>query len=466
MRSMFLVPICTAVMAAASAVAVHSFPNADFGFFRDLQLDAHSEQLFGIVTPIEASSTESVGATDANADPASLITVAKGLRVHVVTAVPNAGANIDQMVLWPNDQNPTHLIAANEEGPAQAGLQRIRLSDGLVETILSGTSSGDPVRRTPWGTILLGEENGTDGWLIEIANPLTTTGVIFTRTTGASSDPAHVVARPAPGRLSWESIALYSTGVMYYGDENRPSAGTPGGAYFKFIPSTPWTGQPGIANSPLVAGAVYGLRLGKRSGNSDYGQGTETGMGTWIPVTSSPNGNLRSLAATLKLTGYYRPEDMEIDPVALSEKKVRFCSNNTGNESQDHLWGETICTTDGTIAQSLANTAIPEVQNFVLGSSEFAMMDNIAYEPVHGNWVINEDGDGADFGRNNDIWSCLPDGDDADDQSDGCVRVATLNDLTAETTGGLFDKLGNHYYVSIQHNITGHGVVLDITGWR
>jgi hypothetical protein len=92
----------------------------------------------------------------------------------VVSAVPNLAPNIDQMVLWPNDQNPTHLIVANEEGVAQPGLQRIRLSDGLAETILTGTTSGDPVRRTPWGTILFGEETA-DGWLIEIADPLTTT---------------------------------------------------------------------------------------------------------------------------------------------------------------------------------------------------------------------------------------------------------------------------------------------------
>jgi secreted PhoX family phosphatase len=102
----------------------------------------------------------------------------------------------------------------------------------------------------------------------------------------------------------------------------------------------------------------------------------------------------------------------------------------------------------------------------VLGSADFAMVDNIAYQPGLGNWVINEDGDGPEVGRNNDIWSCLPDGDDPDDQSDGCVKVVTLNDLTAESTGGVFDKSGTHYYVSIQHNVTGHGVVLDITGWR
>ena len=460
------------VVGLATTAAAHEFEHRgfgfDFGLFRDHQLDAHSERLFGVERGLDASSTESIGATDANADPTKLVTLAKGLRAHVVTAQPNAGPNIDQIALWPNDRFPTHLIVANEEGPAQAGVQRIRLSDGLVETILSGTSAGDPVRRTPWGTILFGEENGTDGWMIEISDPLHTTGVTFNRATGVSSDPVHVAARPALGRMSFEGIALYPNGMLYYMDENRPLNGVPGGAYFKFIPATPWNGTPvtDLSASPLIAGSIYGLRLGKRSGNTDYGQATQTGLGTWIPVTSVPNTNLRAAAAALKLTGYYRPEDAEVDPVALAAGNVRFCANNTGNESQDHNWGETICVTDGTLVQATANTAVPEVQYLVLGSADFAMPDNIAFEPIHGNFVINEDGDGAEVGRNNDIWSCLDDGDDADDQSDGCVRVISLNDLTAESTGGVFNKWGDHYYVSIQHNVTGHGVVLDITGWR
>ena len=465
MRSRFIVLTCAAALAAASAGAVHAFGPYDFGLFRDAQLDAHLEQLFGIVAPVDVSSTESIGATDASADPTKLVTLAKGLQAHVVTAVPNAAPNFDMMVLWPNDQNPTHLIVANEEGSAQPALQRVRLSDGLVETILTGTTSNDPVRRTAWGTILLGEEAG-DGWLVEIANPLTTTGVTFNRATGVSSDPVHVIGRPAVGHLAFEGIALYPSGVMYYGDENRPLNGTPGGAYFKFVPAAPWNGQQGIANSPLAAGTVYGLRLGKRSGNTDYGQATQTGLGTWITVTSTPNTNLRAAAATLKLTGYYRPEDIDIDGEALAEGSVRFCGNNTGNEGQDKNWGETICITDGTLAQALANTATPEAQYFVLGSWDFAMMDNIAYQPGRGNWVIHEDGDGPEVGRNNDLWSCLEDGQDADTLSDGCARIGTLNDLTAEWTGGVFDKYGTHFYVSVQHNITGHGVILDITGWR
>ena len=46
------------------------------------------------------------------------------------------------------------------------------------------------------------------------------------------------------------------------------------------------------------------------------------------------------------------------------------------------------------------------------------------------------------------------------------MRIGTLNDLNAEWTGGFFDATGEHFYVSVQHNVTGHGVVLDITGWR
>jgi hypothetical protein len=76
---------------------------------------------------------------------------------------------------------------------------------------------------------------------------------------------------------------MYPNGVMYYSDENRPAQGAPGGAYFKFIPSNPWSGDAPITtlnDSPLTNGKVYGLRLGRRSDNTDYGQGSNTGLGT------------------------------------------------------------------------------------------------------------------------------------------------------------------------------------------
>lgn len=156
----WLLPAIAVLGLTTGALAFSGF---DFGLFRDDQLEAHSSQLFGFVEGIEHSSTESVSKATAEADPTSLITVAKGLQVRVVSAAANLAANVDQMALWPNDLNPTHLIACNEQGTAQPGVQRIRISDGAVETILTGTSSCDPVRRTPWGTIIVAEEVGPGG---------------------------------------------------------------------------------------------------------------------------------------------------------------------------------------------------------------------------------------------------------------------------------------------------------------
>jgi secreted PhoX family phosphatase len=306
-----------------------------------------------------------------------------------------------------------------------------------------------------------------------LIDPLNTTGVTLNRATGVFSGgtgAGNFAVRSALGRTSYEGVAIYPNGVVYYGDEQRPSTGTPGGAYFKFIPSTLRDPNAGaitsLDQSPLASGAVYGLRLGKRSGNTDYGQGSNTGLGTWIAIPPAADPDLRAQAAALKLTGYYRPEDLAIDPVALAAGNVSMCGNNTGNESDDHNWGEAICITDGTMAEAAANTAVPEVQFFQVGTPERQMVDNIAYQPGRGNWVLHEDADSENTGKNNDLWDCLPDGGDDDQLSDGCIRIATLNDLTAEWTGGVFDASGKRFFVSIQHNVTGYGVLLEVTGWK
>ena len=97
------------------------------------------------------------------------------------------------------------------------------------------------------------------------------------------------------------------------------------------------------------------------------------------------------------------------------------------------------------------------------------MPDNIAYQPGRGNWIIHEDGStGPSFDgtRNNDLWDCLDDGADDDTLSDGCIRIATLNDLDAEWTGGFFDPSGTALLRQHPAQLSGFGTILDITGWK
>jgi hypothetical protein len=469
----------------------HHRPSLDFGQKVEALARFQSLELFGTFGTLAESSTKSLSAAEAEATPAGLLTVAPGLRVKVVSAAANLAPNIDQMFLWPNANHPTHIIACNEQGSGQVGVQRIELKSGKAENIIaSGLSGCDPARITPWGTVVVGEEAGTNGRVFEILDPLHTTNVAVPSTGfSATSDPAHVVGRPALGQFSFEGIGILPNGLVYLTDENRPGSGgigNPGGALIKFIPTQLWSGgSAGISSldqSPWVDGSLFGFRVGRNSGNTDVGQGNEYGRGVWVPITGTAPINLRAAASALKLTAYYRPEDMSVDHEALEEGEVRVCGTNTGQEvpdtdpNGDNHWGEIYCVTDGTLVEASTisitggiNTAsIPEYHTLILGTPDFAMPDNLDIQPRRGNFVMTEDGEGAIYPtpHNNDLWDCLDDGDDADTLSDGCVRVMSLNDLTAEPTGGFFDGSGTHFYVSIQHNITGHGVILDVYGWR
>jgi len=466
--------------AGALAFGAGALAGSDFGSDVQSELAHKSRKLFGVTKPLAASSPESITATAAAADPTRLVTLARGLDAHVVTT--GSGPNTDMIALWPNSDHPTHLIACNEQGTTAPGLQRIELATGAVQTIVTGTSTCDPAKRTPWGTIIFGEETA-NGQLLELIDPLSTTGVQYNRATGVFSggtNPQNLVRRTALGQLAYEGLGLLPNGVLYYGDEQRPANGTPGGGFFKFIPTAPWSGGPPISDlndSPFTAGSVYALRIGLRvegsTGAIDYGQGNNVGAGSWIPVCSdvtatptrctSTNPSLRNFAATNKTTGYYRPEDLEADEAALAAGQAKVCGANTGIE-EFATYGEVVCITDGTVDEATANTATPEAHYLVIGDPQFAMPDNVTYQPNRGNWLVHEDGD--QLQGNNDLFSCLPDGTDDNLLSDGCVRIASLNDLNAELTGGIFDASGSILYISVQHNVTGHGVVLAITGWK
>jgi secreted PhoX family phosphatase len=458
----------------------------DFGRFVERQLRERAPQLLGINHPLEESALGPFAG-----DAASAIQVADNLKVRVISTAVDPAA--DMIAMWPDDSRPTHLFVCVEGGVN--GVQRIDLSrpaGANATTIVTGTVSCDPIRRTPWGTIVFGEE-ASDGGFYEIINPtsITTPAAITNRGQGTTSDP-RVVKRKAVGSLAFEGQAILPDGTMYFGDELRPGtsagAGSPGGGIYKFVPAFPRTVDAPITDlsqSPLTVGRVFGLAL---STGNDNGQGTEIGVGTWIEVSaaavSDANGNINLRKAQLAqhFTGNYRPEDMDLDPIAFARGEVRACWTNTGRMTNGGnsvvegaaVYGEVMCLTDTrSDLATVASGAVPQAVRFVAGNPDFNFFDNVAFQPHTGNLVVLEDGevevgraDGTTELRGNDLLICLPDGRDRDVMSDGCVRFASLRDTTSEPTGFIFTASGRSAFVNLQHRGIGQGALLEISGFR
>jgi hypothetical protein len=447
-----IVGVAIAAIAAGSTFALtRQDPGADY--IHDLS--AESQALFGFGHPLANGVS---GAFDGPGDQA--VELAGGLTARLVS--DTVGQNADMIALWPNDRTPTDAIICNEIDGSAAGspatVQRVHLADGVVTNMISGHISCDPSHRTAWGTIVIGEEVGSTGRLYEIVDPLAVHDVTVNRAAGTTSDPAHVVARTALGQLAYEGVVLLPDGTTYYGDERRPSNGKAAGGIFKFVPTHPWAGSgpiTGLAQSPLAGGSVSVMRLGIRSNFSDYGQGSNSGAGKWVPLTTPANPVTWDLDAAAKvagMTGFYRPEDMDLDPLAWADGRIRACWNNTGNDVASN-WGETLCFED-VPAAALPTGRQPVVQPFVVGNPELRMADNIAFQPKTGiMYVLMDASTSAEDPKwtNDAIWACLPDGADPDLVSDGCVRVANLRDGEAEFTGIQFMADGKSFLVHLQH---------------
>ena len=166
----------------------------------------------------------------------------------------------------------------------------------------------------------------------------------------------------------------------------------------------------------------------------------------------------------------------------------RACWANTGRMSHvgvsavenSAVNSEIMCLTEEPPSAAVpapATGTIPTVERFVPGSPVRAMYDNVAFQPHTGNLVILEDGptsrvlpNGTSQRRGNDMWICLPDGDDDDTQSDGCVRFASLRDTSAEPSGFIFIASGEAGFVHLQHrdvDAANHrGSLLMISGFK
>jgi secreted PhoX family phosphatase len=448
-------------MIAALLLSTSFFPAhaEDFGQKVDAMLAASSAELFGVAKPLGASASESAeeGYRIPTSVEADSVALADGLSATFVTR--DAANHLDMMAFFPAE-NPTHIIACIESDPEEIapgklnpGVQRISLADGKVETLVRGTSSCDGIRTTPWGTVLFTEEDDRGG-AYEMLDPLGMTEVVIkNRETGETSDPSKVVRRMALPTMAWEGFTILPSGIVYGGDELRPGSDdkldADGGSMFKFVPTTAHTGGniTSLDASPFAAGKVYAMQVSCLGDKLQYGQGCEIGSANWIEVGAA---NARADADAMGATGYYRPEDLHADP-AYAGEGVRFCFTNTGNEGGSNF-AEVLCVVDTKPTELPVADAegkigfFTTVTRFVEGDSDFNQFDNLDFQPGTGNLAVIEDH------PNGDIFLCLPDGADRNDKTDGCIRVLSVKDTSAEPTGFIFAPDGQSAYLSIQHS--------------
>jgi secreted PhoX family phosphatase len=196
-----------------------------------------------------------------------------------------------------------------------------------------------------------------------------------------------------------------------------------------------------LSDSPFDAGTVYAMQVQCKDGTSQWGQGCEIGNAKWIEVNAS---TARADANANGATGYYRPEDLHKDPTYEGEG-VKFCWANTGNEGAEH-YGEIICGVDADPLNAINDGTTTIINRFVEGNPEFTSVDSVEINPVTGDVYAIEDH------KNGDIWACLKDGADKDIKTDGCVRLLSVKDQSAEPTGFIFSADGSKAYLSIQHS--------------
>lgn len=466
------VALTAAVAGTALADDDHRY-DQDFGMKVQHMLNAQSGKLFGVKRPLDASAKGNV-MREPGQDAYDLIKLAGGLKATILTR--EAANKADMFSFWPNENEPSHAIFCIEGGAEVIGsqptgadklnpsVQTIDLESGKVTTILRGMNRCDGIRTTAWGTVLATEEDSS-GQAYEIIDPLGFVNhTVVDRAMGVIVDAAGNVSdkvekRSALPTMAWEGLTVLENGVVIAGDELRPGdwdlagdggddSDVDGGALFKFIPELPHKGGiiTDLVDSPLVSGSVYAFRASCREGSSgsftvNYGQGCEIGNGSWISVSAA---DARRDANNNGATGYYRPEDLHTDPTYTGEG-VRFCWTNTGREAAQN-YGEVICGIDSNPLLAEESTASVVVNRFVEGDADFNSVDNLAFQPHTGNlYVIEDHGNG-------DVFACLPDGADRDIKTDGCVKILSVKDQTAEPTGFEFFGNAKAAIVSIQHS--------------
>ena len=128
----------------------------DVGLEVEQHLIQRSQQLFGIVRPLEASASDADFVPREDAIAAQRVKLAEGLQAEFVAR--NVASWGDMISFWPTADHPSHLLICIEQirsGVTPGGhdglntsVQRVNLAEGRVETILYGMHRCDGIRTT------------------------------------------------------------------------------------------------------------------------------------------------------------------------------------------------------------------------------------------------------------------------------------------------------------------------------
>ncbi len=365
-----------------------------------------------------------------------------GRQSQLTTA--NAEVNFDMLTV--NETGPQkgrYLFRTHEVSPF-AALSVVDLQTGQNRLLVEREDweSFDGLVWTPWGTILMAEEEVVQSFR-DPDYPNIERGLVyeFFPATGK------VVARPAIGARSHEGLRFDKQGNLYGISESRgiQNAGQPGqsGAIFKFVPNR---------RGDLSSGKLYALKV--ESGRE--------GLARWVkldvdPVTFDSDAAAQAVGAT----GWDRPEDVTFGPsVRKSGKDVQVLYVAV-TESSDRAVNSGLVLKIETYGDyaNVSNYVLPgvNVDNEVTNpfatdaGTGFDDPDNLAMGP-NGELYITEDDSPSD------IWVATGSGPMA-----GKVELfARLRDCGAESTGVYFSPDGKTLFVNSQHAALNGGDDLTI----
>jgi secreted PhoX family phosphatase len=208
-------------------------------------------------------------------------------------------------------------------------------------------------------------------------------------------------------------------------------------------------------NSPAITGAFTWEAITNSTGGAISGVSTVLGDG-------SIDGRATADNASVKATGYNRPEDLELQNLA-GNQLIYFTTtdsdiDNNGGTGTSRVYNFNVTTNTVNLFAD-ANTT--DLATGLAVGGALRSSDNLAID-AEGNIYIIEDRNG---GVDNDIWFAKDINKDGDllDAGEGLARWASNGTQGSEFTGLYFDKFNSNVaYVNIQHPTSGNDRTMQI----